>query len=171
LQLEPAAGDSAAGDVASEASLMGYSPREVNQTRFFLESSVAAHAARFISRKQIQALSASMDAMRDALDMREHAGDKPLADADRQFHTTLASTTGNRLLLQTVEELFDQRYTPIGGSMHRLFDNQAVWQSAVDEHQAIYEAVADHDALQAQAAMQRHLTRAHARLMTVIGPR
>jgi len=109
--------------------------------------------------------------MRDALDMREHAGDKPLADADRQFHTTLASTTGNRLLLQTVEELFDQRYTPIGGSMHRLFDNQAVWQSAVDEHQAIYEAVADHDALQAQAAMQRHLTRAHARLMTVIGPR
>jgi DNA-binding GntR family transcriptional regulator len=55
--------------------------------------------------------------------------------------------------------------------MHRLFDNQAVWQSAVDEHQAIYEAVADHDALQAQAAMQRHLTRAHARLMTVIGPR
>lgn len=171
LRLEPLARDSAAADVASEASLMGYSPREVNQTRFFLESGVAAHAARFITRKQLKALSASMDAMREALDMRGHAGDQPLADADRQFHTTLASITDNRLLIQTIEELFDQRYTPIGGSMHRLFDNQAVWQSAVDEHQAVYEAVADHDPLQAQAAMQRHLTCAHARLMAIIGPR
>lgn len=158
-------------DVASEASLMGYSPREVNQTRFFLESGVAAHAARFITRKQLKALSASMTAMRKALDLRGHAGDKPLADADRQFHIALALTTDNRLLIQTIEELFDQRYTPIGGSMHRLFDNQTVWQNAVDEHQAIYEAVADRDPLQAQAAMQRHLTRAHARLMAVIGPR
>lgn len=62
-----------------------------------------------------------------------------------------------------------QRYTPVGGSMHRLFDNQMVWQDAIQEHQDIYEAIADRDPLQAQAAMQRHLARAHIRLMAVIG--
>ncbi len=152
-----------------EASLMGHSPRDVNQARYFLEGGVAAHAARFINREQLKALGASVAAMRKALGMRNRMGDKPLADADRQFHVTLASTTDNRLLIQTLEELFDQRYTPIGGSMHRLFDNQAVWQDAVQEHQDIYEAVADRDPLQAQAAMQRHLSRAHVRLMAVIG--
>src|SRR3546814_11363740 len=91
--------------------------------------------------------------MRKALGMRNRTGDKPLAEADRQFHVTLSSTADNRLLTQTLEELFDQRYTPIGGSMHRLFDNQAVWQDAVQEHQDIYDAVADRDPLQAQAAM------------------
>ncbi|MDN5841905.1 MAG: FadR family transcriptional regulator [Alcaligenaceae bacterium] len=156
-------------DPGIEASLMGHSPRDVNQTRFFLESGVAAYAARFINREQLKALAASVAAMRKALGMRSRAGDKPLAEADRQFHVTLASTADNRLLTQTLEELFDQRYTPIGGSMHRLFDNQAVWQDAVQEHQDIYEAVADRDPLQAQAAMQRHLTRAHIRLMAVIG--
>lgn len=53
--------------------------------------------------------------------------------------------------------------------MHRLFDNQMVWQDAIQEHQDIYEAIADRDPLQAQAAMQRHLARAHIRLMAVIG--
>ncbi|MBV2180563.1 MAG: FadR family transcriptional regulator [Castellaniella sp.] len=149
--------------------LMGYSPQDVSQTRYFLEGGVAAHAARFISRDQLKTLGASLAAMRQAVGRRNDTGDQPLADADRLFHVTLASTTSNRLLTQTLENLFDQRYTPIGGSMHRLFDTESVWQDAVGEHQEIYEAVADRDPLQAQAAMYRHLTRAHARLMAVIG--
>lgn len=148
---------------------MGHSPRDVNQTRYFLEGGIAAHAARFITRAQLKELGSSVTAMRRALGQRNRTGDKPLADADRQFHITLALTTNNRLLIRTLEELFDQRYTPVGGSMHRLFDNQTVWQDAVQEHQDVYEAVANRDPLQAQAAMQRHLTRAHTRLMAVIG--
>lgn len=159
----------AAGDAPeAEATLMGYSPREVNQMRLFLESSVAAHAARFATPAQVRALADCMQAMRTAL--QAQADYKSLADADRLFHTTLASITDNRLLVQTVEELFDQRYTPIGGSLHRLFDNQTVWEDAVREHQDIYDAVADHDPLRAQVAMQRHRSRAYARLMAVIGP-
>jgi DNA-binding FadR family transcriptional regulator len=148
---------------------MGHSPQDVNQTRYFLEGGVAAHAARFITRDQLKTLGASVDAMRRAIGMRARTGDEPLAHADRLFHVTLSSTTDNRLLVQTLEELFDQRYTPIGGSMHRLFDNETVWQDAVQEHQEIYDAVAARDPLQAQAAMYRHLMRAHARLMAVIG--
>lgn len=149
--------------------LMGHSPKDVSQTRYFLEGGVAAHAARFISREQLKVLGASVAAMRQAVRHRAQTGDQPLADADRLFHVTLAATTGNRLLTQTLEGLFDQRYTPIGGSMHRLFDTESVWHDAVQEHQEIYDAVADRDPLLAQAAMYRHLMRAHARLMAVIG--
>lgn len=169
--IEPeTAAQAAVEEVAAATTPMGYSPREVNQTRYFLESGIAAHAARFITRAQLRTLANSVAAMRKALAARGESGDKPLADADRLFHATLAATTDNRLLIQTVEGLFDQRYTPIAGSMHRLFDNQAVWEDAVQEHHAVYEAVAARDPLQAEAAMQRHLSHAYARLMAVIGP-
>lgn len=156
-------------DAEHGIALMGHSPKDVNQTRYFLEGGVAAHAARFITREQLKVLGDSVDAMRQAVSMRDRTGDKPLANADRLFHVTLSSTTRNRLLIQTLEELFDQRYTPIGDSMHRLFDTESVWLDAVREHQEIYDAVATRDPLQAQAAMYRHLMRAHARLMAVIG--
>lgn len=151
------------------ADALGHSPKDVHQTRYFLEGGIAAHAARFISARQLRTLAACVAAMRKALLARDRAGDRPIADADRLFHVTLSSTADNPLLTRTLEELFDQRYTPLGGSLHRLFDNAKVWQEAVEEHQEIYDAVADHDPLQAQAAMQRHLRRAHARLMAVIG--
>ncbi|HET8596791.1 MAG TPA: FadR/GntR family transcriptional regulator [Castellaniella sp.] len=163
------AGPEPRDESAVDDALMGHSPKDVSQTRYFLEGGVAAHAARFISREQLKTLAASVAAMRQAIGRRQETGDQPLADADRLFHVTLASTTANRLLTQTLEGLFDQRYTPIGGSMHRLFDTESVWHDAVREHQDIYDAVADRDPLQAQAAMYRHLTRAHARLMAVIG--
>ncbi len=147
----------------------GHSPREVSQVRFFLESGIAAYAARFITRAQLGTLEAAVAAMRRGLSRRARLGDKPLADADRQFHVALAKTTDNRLLIGTLKELFDQRYSPVAESMHRRFDNADVWQQAVQEHQAIFDAIADRDPLQAQAAMQRHLTRAHARLLAVIG--
>src|SRR5690554_1177833 len=156
-------------DAGLDASVMGHSPKDVSQLRYFLEGGVAAHAARFISREQLKELGATISAMRKALDAKDRSSDQPLADADRQFHVVLSSVCGNRLLTQTLEELFDQRYTPIGGSMHRLFDNHLVWGEAIQEHQDIYDAVADRDPLQAQAAMYRHLNRAHARLMAVIG--
>ena len=170
IYLKHAAGASAPGPASDQdVSLMGHSPQDVHQTRYFLEGGVAAHAARFITRDQLKTLGASVEAMSLAVGMRNRTGDKPLADADRLFHVTLSATTRNRLLIQTLEELFDQRYTPIGGSMHRLFDTESVWLDAVQEHRDIYEAVAARDPLQAQAAMYRHLMRAHARLMAVIG--
>lgn len=160
---------SGALDSGIDATLMGHSPKDVSQMRYFLEGGVAAHAARFISRDRLKELEGCVLAMRKALEAHDRSGDQPLADADRQFHMVLSSVCGNRLLAQTLGELFDQRYTPIGGSMHRLFDNQSVWREAIQEHQDIYDAVAERDPLQAQAAMQRHLNRAHARLMAAIG--
>ena len=79
------------------------------------------------------------------------------------------TTAPYELVSRMLQDLFDQRYSPVGGSMHRLFDNERVWQDAIQEHQAIYDAIAERDPLRAQVAMQQHLSRAHARLMAVIG--
>lgn len=148
---------------------LGDSPRDVNQMRFFLESGVAAHAARFISAAQLKQLKKSLTDMRAALARKSRGSIKLIADADRLFHTTLASCTDNDLLVQTLEYLFDQRYTPVAEAMHQHYEDPYSWEFAVEEHQDIYDAIAAHDPLQAQAAMQRHLSRAHARLMPLIG--
>ncbi|HEU0229970.1 MAG TPA: FadR/GntR family transcriptional regulator [Burkholderiaceae bacterium] len=148
---------------------LGDSPRDVNQMRFFLESGVAAHAARFISTAQLKQLKKSLTDMRSALAKKSRGSIKIIADADRLFHTTLASCTDNDLLVQTLEYLFDQRYTPVAEAMHKHYEDPCSWEFAVEEHQDIYDAIAAHDPLQAQAAMQRHLSRAHARLMPLIG--
>jgi len=173
---KPAGGQGPAGAAAPvqsptpmQAVKMGDSPRDVNQMRLFLEGGVAAHAARFITRAQLRQLDKSLQAMRAALKQKGRAGVRTITEADRLFHMTLACVTENELLVQTLEDLFDQRYTPVADTMHRHFDDQSAWQIAVQEHQDIYEAIASRDPLQAQAAMQRHLTRAHARLMAVIG--
>lgn len=148
---------------------LGQSPREVSQARYFLESGIAAHAARFMTRSQLRELGAALADMRRVLRQHKRQDDRALAAADGRFHMALAASAGNGLVSRLLKDLFDQRYSPVGGSMHRLFDNDTVWQDAIQEHQDIYDAVAAHDALQAQAAMQRHLGRAHARLMALIG--
>ncbi|CAM5222485.1 DNA-binding FadR family transcriptional regulator OS=Castellaniella defragrans OX=75697 GN=HNR28_001514 PE=4 SV=1 [Castellaniella defragrans] len=152
-----------------DAVRLGQSPREVSQARYFLEGGIAAHAARFMTRPQLRLLGAALTDMRRALRQLQRAGDQPLAEADGRFHMQLAAAADNDLVSRMLGDLFDQRYSPVGGSMHRMFDNESVWQEAIQEHQDIYDAVVSRDPLQAQAAMQRHLSRAHARLMTVIG--
>jgi DNA-binding FadR family transcriptional regulator len=148
---------------------LGDSPRDVNQMRVFLEGGVAAHAARFISAAQLKLLKKSLADMRAAVVKKNRLSVKAIADADRLFHTTLAASTDNGLLVQTLEYLFDQRYTPVADAMHQHYEDPRSWEYAVEEHQDIYDAIAARDPLQAQAAMQRHLSRAHTRLMPLIG--
>ncbi len=145
------------------------SPKEVNQLRYFLESGIAADAARFMTATLRKKLRKSLADMHDALADSDAAINARMAEADRLFHTTLAQSTDNQLIIQTLTSLFDQRYQPIASTMHRHFDDRQAWMAALQEHEEICQAIEAGDALQAQAAMQRHLTRAHQRLMTLIG--
>src|SRR5690606_14703141 len=145
------------------------SPKEVNQMRYFLESAVAAEAARFMSPTLRKKLRKSLTDMQAAMAQNDTSTNARMADADRLFHTTLAQSTDNQLVIQTITGLFDQRYRPIARSMHRHFDDHRAWLAAMQEHEQICQAIEERDPLQAQAAMQRHLTRAHQRLMAIIG--
>lgn len=145
------------------------SPKEVNQMRYFLESAVAAEAARFMSPGLRKKLRKSLTDMQAAMAQNDLSTNARMADADRLFHMTLAQSTDNQLVIQTITGLFDQRYRPIARTMHRHFDDQQAWLAAMQEHEQICQAIEERDPLQAQAAMQRHLSRAHQRLMAIIG--
>ena len=151
-----------------QLSALGQSPHEVNQMRYFLEGSIAAHAARFMNRSQLRMLKGCVDEMQQALDSNASLWDQAITEADRRLHVCLAQATGNQLVTSTVESLFNQRFSRVSSLLHQHFDGQYAWNDAVDEHREIYRAVADRDPLQAQVAMQRHLTLAHQRLMALI---
>ena len=166
--------ENAEPDSLAQAALMLHSvaedsPKEVNQMRYFLESAVAAEAARFMSPALRKILRQSLTDMQSAMAESDLSTNARMADADRLFHTTLAQSTDNQLVIQTITSLFDQRYQPIASTMHRHFDDQLAWMAAMQEHEQICQAIEERDPLQAQAAMQRHLTRAHQRLMAMIG--
>lgn len=150
-------------------SLAEDSPKEVNQMRYFLESAVAADAARFMTASLRKKLRKSLSDMQAAMNADDASTDACMANADRQFHMLLAQSTDNQLIVQTCTSLFDQRYQPIARTMHRHFDNRQAWLAAMHEHEQICQAIENRDPLQAQAAMQRHLTLAHQRLMAMIG--
>lgn len=151
-----------------ELSALGQSPHEVNQMRYFFEGSIAGFAARFITKSQLHLLKSSVDAMEQALESSSSPWNRALTEADRRFHVCIAEVTDNPLVISTVETLFDQRFSRVSHSLHRHFEDQYDWRDAVKEHREIYRAIADRDPLQAQAAMQRHLTLAYERLMEII---
>ena len=95
---------------------------------------------------------ACLDAMRN--DIRR--GNPPL-EADRRFHVTIAELTGNTLLVRLVGELFDGRHGAVTSRMSRRAENARSWQTAFEEHDAIFRALELRDPLEAAAAMCGHL--------------
>ncbi|MDR5786347.1 MULTISPECIES: FadR/GntR family transcriptional regulator [unclassified Caballeronia] len=144
----------------SEAEL-GESPIEIMNARGVIEGAIAASVAPFSKPKEIKALRAVYETM-----AREVAnGQVPMA-ADRAFHIAIAQMTGNDVLVRTVGSLYDERHSPLSSTLRGHFEGEETWAAALGEHREILEALEARDAIQAQAAMQRHMRQSAARLMT-----
>ncbi|WP_050463128.1 FadR/GntR family transcriptional regulator [Herbaspirillum autotrophicum] len=127
-------------------------PLELIRARGVLEGEVAAMAARLGKKAQIDAIEAAFDNMI----ANTNAGINPL-DADRLFHIRIAEATGNSVLVGLVTQLFDARLGPLFNRLHSHFDNQVVWNQAVEEHGRVMKALRAKDPDMARAAMQRHM--------------
>ena len=134
--------------------MLGESPSELMQARSVLEGAVIALAAARVTRQGLDRVKACLDAMRN--DIRR--GNTPL-EADRRFHVTIAELTGNTLLVRLVGELFDGRHGAITSRMSRRAENARSWQTAFEEHDAIFRALELRDPQEAAAAMCGHLLR------------
>ena len=64
------------------------------------------------------------------------------------------------------ETLWAMRLAPLYVQLQNHFHNEAVWQQAILEHREIYEAVRDHDAKAARAAMHHHVHNARKRYVS-----
>jgi len=132
---------------------------QVVEVRRALEGEVAALAAERASRADVAAIRRSLRAIDDAV---KAGGDG--VDEDLAFHRTIAEATGNpqfTLLLGFLEQY-------LRDAMRVTRGNEALsatfMQAVREEHRAIADAIAEHDAPAARAAATRHMQHASQRL-------
>ncbi|MDR5780443.1 FadR/GntR family transcriptional regulator [Caballeronia sp. LZ065] len=140
---------------------LGESPIEIMNARSVIEGAIAASVAPFVKPKALKALRALYESMAREVEN----GQVPMA-ADRAFHIAIAQMAGNDVLVRTVGSLYDERHSPLSSTLRGHFEGEETWLAALGEHREILEALEARDAVQAQAAMQRHMRQSAARLMT-----
>ncbi|MEJ1161083.1 FadR/GntR family transcriptional regulator [Prosthecomicrobium sp. N25] len=153
----PAAAAAPAGPAPIEG------PFELLRARQFVESAIAAEAARVAGPEDVARLDAIL------AEMDRGGGKEELIAMDRAFHTTITAMLDNAVLVRFVGELFDQRINPYFEQLALYFENEATWRAATAEHRAVRDAIAAQDPEGASAAMRHHLERSQERLSSSFG--
>jgi len=135
-----------------------WGPLELIRARRVVEGEIASMAAVQAKRKDIDAMRKAIDIMKDDA----HRGVLPL-EGDRAFHTAIVEACGNVVLIETVQSFWDSRRGPLFTRLGGYFETMKSWQSAIDEHEAIFEAISAHDGPAARTAMHAHMDKSHAR--------
>ena len=132
----------------------GPGPFELLRARRLLEGELAAQAAELRKDADIDSLYAALAAMRD------HQDDKRANEAaDLQFHQRIAAATGNAVLVQMVNALWDQLRGPIWMRLEEHFHTPELRKASLQDHQKIFSAIAGRDAAGARSAMHAHIDR------------
>jgi DNA-binding FadR family transcriptional regulator len=135
-----------------------WGPLELIRARRVIEGEIASIAALQAKRKHISAMGKALEAMKkDA-----SRGVLPL-EGDRAFHTAIVEASDNVVLIETVQRFWDSRRGPLFERLGGYFENLESWVAAIDEHEAILQAVRDHDATAARLAMHAHMDNSHTR--------
>ena len=131
------------------------SPFELLETRVLVEGEAAALASFMITDEQLHSLKLALEEMAQ----ENEAGQAESDVADRKFHSIIAAATCNRVLSSMIENLWDVQE----GLYHIKMAHQAVCMAdrivRLNEHQAIYDALARRDAHAARVAMRKHFVR------------
>ncbi|MBB3179800.1 FadR/GntR family transcriptional regulator [Variovorax sp. Sphag1AA] len=135
-----------------------WGPLELIRARRVVEGETAALAATLGKRKDVDAMTRAINAMRDMADRNV----MPL-EGDRAFHLAIVDACGNVVLSETVQAFWDSRKGPIFTRLGGYFETVKSWRSAIAEHEAIRDAVADRDADAARRAMHEHMDKSHQR--------
>ncbi len=135
-----------------------WGPLELIRARRVIEGETAAMAATLAKRKDVDAMRKAIESMTADADQ----GVMPL-EGDRAFHTAIVQTSGNVVLVETVQTFWDSRRGPLFMRLGGHFETVKSWRAAIEEHLAILDAVQQHDAPAARAAMHEHMDKSHAR--------
>jgi GntR family uxuAB operon transcriptional repressor len=140
--------------VGLEAAADEPGPFELLAARRLIEGEIAALAARSIKRRDVVALHATLQRM------REHPDDFEIRDAaDREFHVRIARSTGNSALAAIVDRMWDQRRGELWARMETHFHTSELHRRTLEDHGAIVAALEARDQEAARLAMHRHVDR------------
>lgn len=134
--------------------------RKVYEYRIAIESEIAALAAQNANDAKIEAIGRQLALIQNAIDSG-HVG----VDQDNAFHMAIGEATDNHLLLGALQLV--QPHLNFVIDLARSFSilgNSAHLTMVQNEHSAIYEAIARHDAEGARAAMRAHIVAARDRV-------
>jgi DNA-binding FadR family transcriptional regulator len=137
---------------------------EILRARAFVESAVAEEAARQAKPDDV----ARLDRVLAQGKRRQRSRERYLV-SDRGFHTAVAVTLDNAVLVRFVGELFDLRVNPYFKQLEQLTEDQSFRVLAHEEHCAIRDAIAARDPAGARAAMHHHLECSHQRFARDFG--
>lgn len=135
-----------------------WGPLELIRARRVVEGETAAIAALQRKARHIDAMTQAVEAMREMADR----GVMPL-EGDRAFHLAIVDACDNAVLAETVLGFWDSRKGPIFTRLGGYFETVKSWRSAIAEHEAIRDAIAERDADAARTAMHTHMDKSHQR--------
>jgi len=135
-----------------------WGPLELIRARRVVEGETAAIAALQRKGRHIDAMTQAIEAMR----VKADGGVMPL-DGDRAFHLAIVDACDNAVLTETVLGFWDSRKGPIFTRLGGYFETVKSWRSAIAEHEAIRDAIAERDADAARTAMHTHMDKSHTR--------
>ena len=124
------------------------------EARSLFEGDLAALAAERATPAQIATLGLLLEDM--ASETEENAA---FHDSDRRFHWLIAEMTGNEVLMEMAQTLWNKRYSPLFQQLENHYGVTQWAPQVVAEHRAIHAAIAAHDAVAARTAMTLHLER------------
>lgn len=123
---------------------------EVFEMRKLLEGPAAELAAARMDARQLLPLQQFADELQHAI--RGQTWTARWAEFDDQFHSTIASASGNRRLAQDIH-----RYRLLHKGFNRMATEPEGLQQALEEHRLILEALAAHDGPLARERMIAHI--------------
>jgi DNA-binding FadR family transcriptional regulator len=133
-------------------------PFDVIKARFLIESEASALAASNATAEHLQRMKAALSQMRSA---KTHSVEATAAD--ERFHITIAEASGNAALVMVIQQLWEQRTSPLYMQLESHFTGETIWAQALDEHSELLNAIASRDPESAREAMRNHMKNAEVR--------
>ncbi|WP_312061696.1 FadR/GntR family transcriptional regulator [Pantoea septica] len=137
-----------------------YSLEDLLQARLAFEGMLAEMAARNGSPVQREQLRLLADTL-----LRYRANDAEFLEQDKGFHLLIGEMSGNEVLREMMEFLWNKRDSARFRRLERHFADNAFTDEMNRDHQQIAAAICAGDAAAARAAMESHLAQVKQRLL------
>lgn len=128
-------------------------PFELLQARQLIESGIAEFAAQQATKQDIARLRQILDKEKELLlqNVEDYS-------ADKEFHLALAEITGNDVLIQTQEQLWNHRFdNAMWKQLHQRILEKDIHHLWIKDHELILNAIQRKNPAMARKAMWQHL--------------
>ena len=125
---------------------------ELYEVRKILEVQAAGVAAERAEDDEIRDMYEALEVMRMDLEMNRLG-----VVADHHFHFAIARATHNKILIRLMNTISDTMQKSLKTSLSILYEDKKTPERLFQEHCAVYEAIKNHNVLEAQQHMLDHL--------------